>query len=192
MRTIIMSVIVAGTLMFFAKPGRCAGAEIAVVNMSKVIRALPETKTAESALEEQIKQFELEHKEMLAKLEKLNQDFKDVRKDAQNAALSEEERAKRTELAEKKLNEIKEAEYKIQESAVLKQKQVVDQKDRVREQIMTRIREIITGYAVKKGYNLVLDSSAVAINGAQTIVYNRDVPDITEEVLKLIAGQKSE
>ena len=76
----------------------------------------------------------------------------------------------------------------------LRQKQLVDQEARMRRRIVRKIQERIREYVEKKGYLLVMDSSALGAGGVETVVYNSETIDITAEILKVIgsppAGQE--
>lgn len=186
MRMRHISVLATVFLMFAICAGWCAETKIVVVNMERVIEAFPETKTANLLLEKQVEEFETENKEMLAELERLNKEFENINNEAKSKVLNEEARASKVKNAEGKLTELKEYKFKIQKKVALWQNQITDQKVRMRMQIVSKLRKIIQEYAENKGYFLVLDSSSMGRNGVETVVYNPQGIDITDEVLKII------
>jgi Skp family chaperone for outer membrane proteins len=169
-----------------------AEAKIAVVDMESLLKAHPDTKPAESMLQKQVDEFESEQKDMIADLDKMKKVFEAARKDANNKALSEEERDKKVTIAEAKLTDVREQEDKVRETASQRQKQLKDQGLRMRKRIVTKIRDVIKEYAGKKGYVLVVDSSALSMSGIEAVVYSEEKNDITADIRKLIDQQKSE
>lgn len=186
MRMRYVSIIVAVFMTLTVGAGRCAETKIAVVDMGRVIKVLPEAKSADSLLEKQIEELESEHRDMLAERGKLKKDFEAAHDEARNKALSEKMRDRKMEIAEDKLVALREYERNIRERSGLRQKQIADQKVRMRRRIVSKLREIIGEYARKNGYLLVLDSSGLGMNGVETVVYNLEGIDITDNVLKVI------
>jgi Skp family chaperone for outer membrane proteins len=169
-----------------ATAGLCLGLKIAVINMARVTKAFPETKVAEEVLEKRAEEFEEEHEGMLDELEELKSAFESARQEANNRALSEEARALQRDIAEDKLNELKEQDTKIRETIKKRRQQINDQKTRMKQRIVEKISAIVREYAEDKGYTMVLDSSAIGLSGIDTVVYSADRIDITQDVLKIV------
>lgn len=186
MKTTTVVVTAAVFLALTVCSGWSAEAKIGVVDMARVIRAFHETKSADSLLEKQVEEFESEQRMMLTEREKLKKEFEDAHGETRNKALSEETREKKMEIAGEKLTALREYERKIRERVDLGQRQLADQKARMQERIVSKLREIIGKYAEKNGYLLVLDSSGEGRSGVETVVYNLKGIDITEDVLKII------
>jgi Skp family chaperone for outer membrane proteins len=89
-------------------------------------------------------------------------------------------------VAEAKLNTLRDCEMKIRERINQRQKEIADQKMRMQRRIVGKLREIVGKYSSEKGYTLVLDSSAMGISGVESVVYSKENLDVTEEVLKII------
>ncbi len=164
----------------------CAEARIVVVDMARVMKAYEETKSAEALLEKQIEEFETEQKEMLVERDKVRKEFESARESAKDKALSEKERENKMDVAEQKLNVLRESEMKIRERMAQRQKEINDQKVRMQRRIVGKLREVIGKHAADKGYALVLDSAGIGLSGVEGVVYSRENMDITEEVLKVI------
>jgi len=164
----------------------CAETKIVVVDMSKVMKSFNETKSAEALLEKQIEEFEAEQKDMLAERDKVRKEFESARESARDKALSDKERESKMDIAEQKLNILRESEIKIRDRMALRQKEINDQKVRMQRRIVGKLREIIGKHASEKGYTLVLDSAGMGISGVESVVYSRENIDVTEEVLKII------
>lgn len=173
----------------------CAEAKIVVVDMSRVMKAYSETKAAEALLEKQIEEFEAEQKDMLAERDKVRKEFESARESAKDKALSDKERENKMDVAEQKLNVLRESEMKIRDRMAQRQKEINDQKVRMQRRIVGKLREVIGKHAVDKGYAMVLDATGLSISGVESVVYSRENMDITEEVLKVIntgAPEKTE
>ena len=190
MKVTCMSFVAVVCMAFAVGTGWSAETKIAVVDMARLIRAHPETKSNSSMLEKQIEEFELERKEMLAERGKLVKALEEARKEARNRALSEKAREKELEFAEEKLAALRRYEQKIRETAGLRQKQIADQKVRMRRRIVAKLRKIVKGYAEEHGFVLVLDSSGLGMNAVETVVYNLERIDITDSILSTIAEEK--
>ncbi|OGV69889.1 MAG: hypothetical protein A2283_11420 [Lentisphaerae bacterium RIFOXYA12_FULL_48_11] len=182
--TVLFVSVLAGLIA--VSPAWCAEAKIVVVDMAKVMKAYSETKTAEALLEKQIEEFEAEQKDMLAERDKVRKEFEAARESARDKALSDKERESKMDVAEQKLNVLREAEMKIRDRMTQRQKEINDQKVRMQRRIVGKLREVIGKYAAEKGYAMVLDSAGMSISGVESVVYSRENMDITEDVLKVV------
>jgi len=166
--------------------------KIAVVDMESLIKSHPETTSAESLLQKQVDEFESERKDMITQFEKLQKDCDRIQKEAENKALSDSEKEKKRAVFEDKYAELKEQGRKISEMTTQRQKELNDQKLRMRRRIFSKIRDIVKEYADKKGYVTVLDSSALSVGGVETVVYIAEKNDITADIRKLVEEQKND
>jgi len=182
----VMYVAAAISTAMFVSGAWCAETKIAAVDMGRVMKAFNDTKSAESFLEKQVEEFEAEQKDMIAERDKLRKDFESARESAKDKALSDKERESKMDIAEERLNALRDCELKIRDKVNQRQKEISDHKIRLQRRIVGKLREIIAKYAVEKNITLVLDSSAVAISGVDTVVYSKESLDITEDVLKVI------
>ncbi|MGQ9661952.1 MAG: OmpH family outer membrane protein [Kiritimatiellia bacterium] len=166
------------------------GAEprIAVVDLAQVLQKHPDTKSAEALLQMQVEEFEQEQKELLAKGEKLKEEFETVRKEAENKALSEAVREEKLGLAREKLIALKEHEQKLIDTSRQRRREISDQEQRLRKRILDKIRDVIQEYAKKKQIALVLDSSAAGAAGVEAVVYAEQPLDITSDIIRLVTA----
>jgi Skp family chaperone for outer membrane proteins len=183
-KTALMPAVMAVTLA--GATGFGWGAEkIAVVNMNRLVQAHPDTKEAEATLEQQVEEFETEQAEMLEQLEKLKTEFDDLREQTRSKVLSEEGRARKRTEAEEKLTTLRDYELKARETALRRQRQLGDERKRMRDRILDKLRAVVNDYAEKHRYAVVLDSGPTGL-GTKLVVYRSDGIDITEDILKLI------
>jgi Skp family chaperone for outer membrane proteins len=163
-----------------------AETKIAVVDMSRVMKEYSETKSAEALLQKQIEEIEAEQKEMMGERDKLRKDFESARESAKDKALSDKERESKMDVAEMRLNALRDCEIKIRDTVNQRQKQIADQKMRMQRRIVSKLREIVSKYAANKHISLVMDSAGISISGVEAVVYNEAGLDITEEILKIV------
>ena len=60
----------------------------------------------------------------------------------------------------------------------------------MRRRVVGKLQEVIEAHAKKAKLDIVIDASAVAASGAETVVYATDRLDITDAILKLIKKDK--
>ena len=60
----------------------------------------------------------------------------------------------------------------------------------MRKRITDKITGIVSEFAKKEGYTLVLDSGSVGLNGVPIVLYTAPAIDVTEDVLKLVEKKK--
>jgi len=169
--------------------GVCGELKVGTVDVGKVIAAHPQTEANAKVVEREVEDFESERMEMLAKFNKMKDDFDTVREEARNKALSEVTREEKLELAERKLIALREYEQKVREKTYLRQKQVADQRLRMGMRVVSDVDERIEKYAEENKFDLILDSSGRGMNGVETVIYSRKTIDVTEDILKLIVKE---
>lgn len=161
--------------------------KVAVMNLDAVLKESPDAKAAENLLQRQVEEYEADQKESMGELEKLKKEFDTVRKEAANKALSQEERERKADAADAKLSALRDKDRQMQELRSKRQKDLTEQSMRMRKRVVGKIRGMIKEYAEKKGYSLVLDSSAGAMTGGDVVLYAPEKTDITEDLKKVVA-----
>jgi Skp family chaperone for outer membrane proteins len=173
-----------------AAGARAGDLSIVVVDMDRVMKSYGETKTADALLREQVEEFRAEIKKMREEEAQMARTFEEAAAEARNKALSDEERSRKGDIARERLSKLNEFQSKIRETVRAREEELSDQKGRMRRRIVDKLRGIVRDYASKKGFTVVLDSSALGVTGVETVVYNPDSMDITREVLKLVETEK--
>ena len=59
---------------------------------------------------------------------------------------------------------------------------------RMRKRIVNKLRGVVKEYADKQGLAIVLDSSALGVNGVESLVYGRPDLDITDAIVKITSA----
>jgi len=164
---------------------------VATVDTLKVFDNYWKTKQADAVLKDQAADVEKSDKEMVDGWKKAKEDYQKLLADANDQAVSAEERDKRKKAAETKLKDIKDTEDNITQFERQARTRLNEQKARMRKNILDEIKLAISSKAKAGGYALVIDA------GAQTYVadpagpyytpvflYNSNENDLTEEVIK--------
>ena len=170
-----------------------AGEEIVFIDLNRTFNEFYKTKLADAQLKELANEFNEKRKRMVGEYEEAKQAFEAVRKEAQNAALSEEVRASKRNEAEEQLVSLREKENSIRGFDETRRKQLQDQGRRMRKRIVDEIREAIRKYAANRGYTAVIDASGQSMNGIEMVVFSQPRQDITDEMIEILnKGQTGE
>ena len=174
------------TVTLFAALAGAAAAQtrIASVDLSKVFTDYWKTKQATLALEErkadlikELESFNDEKKKLLEQYQKLNAE-------ANDQAVSTEERDKRKKATEAKLKELKDSDESIKQFTARSDTDLKSQFQRMRNNVLGEIKETVNAKAKAGSYSLVLDSAAETINGTRVFLYSNGENDLTAAVLE--------
>lgn len=188
-----MQMRVAGVVIFAAVlagarlPAR-AELTVGIVDMARVFNEYPETRTADEAINKEVADYEVERKQMLEDFQKRRDEFDAARKDAANKAWSDEVRAGKEKALEPLYNALRDQEQKIRETATFREKQINEQRARMRQRILAKLQDIVAGFAKGKRLALVLDKSETSPSRVPAVIYSEDSMDITADILKITAS----
>ncbi len=161
-----------------------AQTRIASVDLSKVFTDYWKTKQATLALEER-------KADLIKELESLNEDkkklleqYQRLNAEANDQAVSPEEREKRKKATEAKLRELKDSDESIKQFTARSDTDLKSQFQRMRNNVLGEIKETVNAKAKAGGYSLVLDSAAETINGTRVFLYSNGENDLTTVVLE--------
>jgi len=161
-----------------------AQGKVAIVDLRKVFDDYYKTKAADSQLKDQAADLAKESKAYMEQYQKASEDYKKLLDEANNQAVSSDEREKRKKAAEGKLVEIKELETTIRQFENTARTTLEEKKRQMREKILTAIRDIINSKAKAAGYAMVIDVAAESVNQTPVVIYNNGDNDITGAVLQ--------
>lgn len=182
----VLGLCVAGWLTL---PAVAADVKIGVVQMDRVVRAFPDAKSADSRLKEQVDEFETERDLIIGKINEQKKILEQAATEAQDKALSEAERERKTEGVKEKLKALRELEQQLRETTNKQQRALSEMEMRLRKHIMGKLKDLIAQYAKKNDLTLVLDAAAVGAGGVDVVLYSTEKVDVTEAVLKLVEEQ---
>ncbi len=158
-------------------------AEIGVVDMERLIRLHPRTNEDRVVLEKYVEDFEVEREERMAALQDLSDAFDALRKSAEDVSLSEKAAQDARQLAQVKFDELRRAERDLREMAALRQKELTSQELRMRNRVVSDIRQAVEKVAAEQKLKLVLDSTGPGASGYPAVIYAEKAMDITEAAI---------
>jgi outer membrane protein len=161
-----------------------AQGKVAIVDLRKVFDDYYKTKAADAQLKDQAADLAKESKAYMEQYQKASEEYKKLLDEANNQAVSQDEREKRKKAAEGKLVEIKELETTIRQFENTARTTLEEKKRQMREKILGAIRDIINAKAKAAGYAMVIDTAAESVNQTPVVMYNNGDNDITAAVLK--------
>jgi outer membrane protein len=171
-------------LTTFLASSACAEVRIATVDMGKLFEGYWRTKQARASLEERKVDLEKERLNMVTELKKANEDYQNALAGANDQAVSSDEREKRKRNAEDKLKEAKAAEERLGSYVRTATATLEEQINRMKKNVVSEIRTVVTAKAKAGNYALVLDAAEDTPNMAPVILYNSNENDLTQAVLE--------
>ncbi len=177
--TILTAVLLAATAFSGA-----AQTKLATVDMKKVFNGYWKTKQATAALENRKTELRKEVKDMADNLEKAQADYKALADQANDLAISQEERDKRRLAAADKAKEITTSKTALDQFERQADAQLGDQSQRMSGNLVTEIQKAVADKAKASGYTIVINSA-----NTEAFIYVSTDADLTESVLaQLNAG----
>ena len=161
-----------------------AQTKVATVDMKKIFNGYWKTKQATAALENRKSELRKEMKDMADSLEKAQNDYKQLLDQANDPAISADERDKRKLAAADKIREINSSKSTLEQFQRQADAQLADQSQRMSGNLVTEIQQAVSDKAKAAGYTLVVNSA-----NAEAIIYASHDNDLTDSVLtQLNAG----
>jgi outer membrane protein len=172
-----------GLAAFLALPAM-ADQKIAILDLKKIFDEFYKTKIADAAIKEEAASLDKDRKSLTDQYQKLADDYKKALEDANNQAISFDEREKRKKTAEGKLIEINDIEQSIKQFDRTAKGNLEEKQTIARQKILKEIQTIVNNKAKAGGYALVLDSAAEAVSRTSVVLYTNGQDDLTPSVLK--------
>lgn len=157
--------------------------KVGTIDLRKVFDDYYKTKAADSMIKDMAADLEKERKSYMDQYKKITDEYKKALDDANNQAVSIDEREKRKKAAESKLLEIKELESTINQFDNTSRSSLEEKQKQARDKILVEIRNVINTKAKAAGYGLVIDTAAETINRTPVVLYSAGDNDITTNVL---------
>jgi len=181
----LMTRILAVSTLAFLLAGTALGADqkIATIDLKKVFDDYFKTKLADAQIKEDATGLDKDRKALTEQYQKLTEDYKKAVDDANNQAVSGEEREKRKKAAEGKLIEINDLEGVIKQFDRTARGNLEEKQRIAREKLLTEIRAIVTAKVKAGGYTLVLDVAGEGLSRTPVVFFSSGENDITSSVL---------
>ena len=175
--------IVVATLMAMVGSAS-AQSKIASVDMKKLFNGYYKTRMAQSALEKKKSDLRKEIKDMADGLDKAKAEYKEDLDQADDQAISADERDRRKLVATQKAKDVNDSQAAIEQFQRQAEAQLSEQSTRMSGNLVTDIQKAVAEKAQSGGYAVVVNSS-----NPEAVVYANPDNDITEAVLtQLNAG----
>jgi outer membrane protein len=189
MRNILRTIFPALLLMTFLSGSALAQTKIATVDLKKLFDNYWKTKQAQIVIQDRAAQLDKDDKSMKDDLKKGGDDYQQLLLQANDQALSAEERDRRKQAADDKLKQLQASKAAIDQYERQAQTTLGEQRQRMRDNILVEIKAAVATKAKAGGYSLVFDAAAETVNGTMTIVYTSGDNDLTDDILsQLNAG----
>ena len=179
------------TVALFVALAGAAWAEtrLATVDLSKVFTDYWKTKQATQALEQRKADLVKELDGLNDDKKKLLEQYQKLNAEANDQAVSAEERERRKKATESKLKDLKESDENIKQFTVRSDSDLKSMFQRMRKSVLEEITDTVNAKAKAAGYSLVVDTAAETINGTRVFLYSNGENDLTAIVLdQLNAG----
>ena len=161
-----------------------AQSKVASVDMKKLFSGYWKTKQATVALDNQKAELRKEIKDMADSIEKAQADYKQLLDQANDQAISADERDKRRLAATNKAKDINSGKASLEQFQRQAESQLADQSQRMSQNLVVEIQKAVADKAKAGSYTAILNSA-----NTESFVYVSPTVDITESVLaQLNAG----
>jgi outer membrane protein len=158
--------------------------KIATIDLRKVFDGFWKTKQADAKLKDDAGELEKDRKVMVDQFQKNEEKYNKLVEAAKDLAISPAERDKRKKDAENELLGLRDLEGRIKQFDQTSRAQLAEKQRRIRDNILTEIREMVKLKVKAGGHTLVLDTAAETPNGTPVILYTSGADDLTDVVLK--------
>ena len=165
--------------------------KIATVDMETVILSHPQSEENKANLVKLQKEFEAERDVKRQKIQDLYKQLETIAKEADNEALSEQERKKKFNAGRDLGQTIKEEERALRTLVDDLQRRLQEKELLLFGNVMSDVKFAINGLVKSGAYDLILDTSAFRPGAPVPIVmYANPKLDVTDAVIQAIGGKK--
>jgi outer membrane protein len=166
-------------LLAFLTGSAFAQSKMATVNMDKVLKGYYKTKLAEDAIQERSAQLDKDDRAMKDDFKKGSDEYQKLLEQANDQAISDDERDKRKQAADAKLKQLQDSKNAIDQYERQAQVTLSEQKQRMEQNLFKDVQKAVSDKAKAGGYNLVINTSIETI-----VLYAGNDNDLTDDVLK--------
>jgi outer membrane protein len=181
-RHTILAAMIAGVSLFTGSAD-AQDLKIGIVDMTRVFAEYYKTKDAENQVNDgkamakkELDERNVRYKELIEKYSELVAAIKDP-------GISEELRATKQKEAQDVAAEARSLEREKQEFAERRQRQLLEQVDRMRKAIVEEIQELVGQMSKEGNYDLVFDKSGLGTRGIPFLLHSKDAVDFSEDVI---------
>jgi Skp family chaperone for outer membrane proteins len=157
--------------------------KIATVNMKSVFEKYYKKQQADESFKTFMEGLQKKATDLRSMFQKAQTDYKGLLEKANDQAVSAEERDKGKKAAEAKLNEVKELEESYQQFMASATTQRDEKQRMLTEKLVEEIKDAISAKAKAGLFSMVVDVSAIGVNGMPIVLYTNGENDLTATVL---------
>ena len=172
------------SLLVLSSVPAVAQTKIGTVDLRKLFDGYWKTKQAQAALNARKAQLDQDDKALRDDLKKGSDEYQKLLDQANDQAISSDERDRRKTAAADKLKQLQESKNAIDTFERQAQVTLSEQGQRMRENILTEIKAAVATQAKAAGYSLVIDAAAETANATTAVIYTSGENDLTAAVLK--------
>ena len=180
LRTTVLTI----SLLAFLSVPALAQTKIGTVDLRKLFDGYWKTRQAQAVLTERQAQLGKDIKSMSDDLKKGSEEYQKLMEQANDQAISTDQRDKRKLAAADKLKQLQESKTALDQFERQTQVTLTEQMQRMRESILGEIKAAVAVKAKVAGYWLIIDAEPEIANGTAAVVYSNGENDLTDEVLK--------
>jgi Skp family chaperone for outer membrane proteins len=181
MTNILRKAILGSVLIALLGSSAWAQGRIATVDLPKLFNGYWKKKQADATIKETRDDLTKGYNDLRDEFKKANEDYQTILSSAKDPAVSAEEREKRNKAAENALKHLKDLEDTIRKYEVQAEANINEKGQRLKVNLITEIRNVISAKAKASSYTLVLDASADSMT--PVVLFSNGENDITEAVL---------
>ncbi len=179
-----LRLLVIGAILMAVTLSASAQSKIASVDMKKLFNGYYKTKMAQTALDKDKSDLRKELKDMADGLEKAKLDYKQMLDQANDQAISADERDKRKQAATEKARDVNSRQTAVEQYQRQAEAQLSDKSQRMIGNLVKEIQDAVASKSKAGGYSLVVNSA-----NSEAFAYVGSETDITAIVLsQLNAG----
>jgi Skp family chaperone for outer membrane proteins len=158
--------------------------KIGTVDLRKLFDGYWKTRQVQTVLNDRKAQLDNDDKSMRDDFKKGSDEYQKLLAQANDQALSADQRDKRKQVAADKLKQLQDSKTAIDQFERQAQITLSEQSQRMRDNILSEIKAAVTAQAKVAGYSLVIDAAAETANATTAVVYSSGENDLTDVVLK--------
>ena len=191
MKNILRTIFPAVLLLTFLSGSALAQTKVATVDLRQLFDNYWKTKQAQAAIQDRASQLGKDDNDMKDVLKKASDQYQQLLAQANDQAISADERDRRKQTAAEKRKQLEERRTAIDQYERQAQATLNEQRQHMSEKIRADIQAAVNARAKAGGYTIVLNTAAEGINIGSanlsvpsSVIYSTGEIDLTAEVLK--------
>src|SRR5512138_303689 len=160
-----------------------ADLKIGTIDLQKVFTKYYKTELANAAIQDEVAGLQKDNKALIEEHTRAVDDYKKALDEANNQAVSADEREKRKKEAEGKLIKINDLRQTIDQFERTAKGNIEEKLRQSREKILKEIKEVIANKCKGAGMSMVFDSSTSELGRLPVVLYTNGTNDLTDEIL---------